>query len=127
MKRFFLLAIMALLIGGFTSNANAQIVKKSSKSAKKETVQAKKTTLKDASKETNWNTVIKDYEYAVEKAVKMYKSMSPKVDPKEFNQCLDRALDLKAQLTKAKDKLNRTQIRRFDKATEKLNQILTKD
>lgn len=121
MKRFLLFALMALFIGGFTSNANAQFFKKSSKNAAKAEVV----------KQENWNNVIKEYEIAVDKTVRLYKAINdkntkPKVDPKEFDQSLAKALNLKNKIDKAKDQLNRTQVRRFNKATTKLNQVLTK-
>ena len=131
MKRFLLFAIMAMLIGVFTSNANAQVVRKANREARRAAVSTRTAVPKTqvGTVKEDWNSKIKEYEYAVDDAVKMYKSMNVKgvkVDPKEFDQCLNKALDLKAQITKVKDKLNRSQIRRFNKATTKLNQILTK-
>lgn len=122
MKRFLLFALVALFIGGFTSNANAQFLKKSSKDGKAKVEVVKK---------ENWNNVIKEYELAVEKAVKLYKAMNdkaatPKVDPKEFDVSFNKAMNLKTKIEKAKDQLNRTQVRRYNKASAKLNQILTK-
>lgn len=122
MKRFLLFALVALFIGGFTSNANAQIFKKASKNGKAKVEVVKK---------ENWNNVIKEYELTVEKTLKLYKAMNdkaatPKVDPKEFDQSLAKAMNLKNKIEKAKDQLNRTQVRRYNKATTKLNQVLTK-
>ena len=120
---------MALLIGGFTSNVNAQ--NKNPKAKINNEAVNKKTVAKDvtAVTKTDINSMIKEYELIVAKTVKMYKAQSDKnskIDTKDFDKCLSKALDYKAKLTKVQDKMNRTQKRRFDKANNMLNQILTK-
>ena len=127
MKKFLLFVLMAAIIGGFTSNANAQIVKKSHKDAKSSVVHQKKG---DTDKKENWNNVIKRYDLTVEKCLKMYKLLEAKdtkVNASDFEKCLKKATELKTKIEKGKDELNRSQINRFNKITAKLNQIYTKD
>ena len=127
MKKFLLFAMMALLIGGFTSNANAQ---NKDPKANNEAV-SKKDAAKDvtAVTKTDINSMIKEFELVVTKTVKMFKAQSDKnskVDTKDFDKCLSKALDYKAKLGKVQKEMNRTQKRRYDKACAELNQILTK-
>ena len=127
MKKFLLFAIMALLIGGFTSNVNAQ---NKDPKANNEAV-SKKDAAKDvtAVTKTDINSMIKEFELVVTKTVKMFKAQSDKnskVDTKDFDKCLSKALDYKAKLSKVQKEMNRTQKRRYDKACAELNQILTK-
>ena len=127
MKKFLLFAIMALLIGGFTSNVNAQ---NKDPKANNEAV-SKKDAAKDvtAVTKTDINSMIKEFELVVTKTVKMFKAQSDKnskVDTKDFDKCLSKALDYKAKLGKVQKEMNRTQKRRYDKACAELNQILTK-
>lgn len=118
---------MALLIGGFTSNVNAQ---NKDPKANNEAV-SKKDAAKDvtAVTKTDINSMIKEFELVVTKTVKMFKAQSDnnsKVDTKDFDKCLSKALDYKAKLGKVQKEMNRTQKRRYDKACAELNQILTK-
>ena len=127
MKKFLLFAIMALLIGGFTSNVNAQ---NKDPKANNEAV-SKKDAAKDvtAVTKTDINSMIKEFELVVTKTVKMFKAQSDKnskVETKDFDKCLSKALDYKAKLGKVQKEMNRTQKRRYDKACAELNQILTK-
>ena len=129
MKKFLLFAMMALLIGGFTSNANAQ--NKDPKAKINNEAVNKKTVAKDvtAVTKTDINSMIKEFELVVTKTVKMFKAQSDKnskVDTKDFDKCLSKALDYKAKLGKVQKEMNRTHKRRYDKACAELNQILTK-
>ena len=130
-------AIMALLFGGFAFNANAQ--KPADKTSDAQTVEAKATGKNDTkadenaskTKTKNWDKVLKDYEKAVEQCITLYnasqdKENLTKYDPKKFDKWLTKAENLKSQLEKAKDELNRTQVDRFNKATEKLAKVYAK-
>lgn len=124
MKKILTLAIMAILLGGFAFNANAQ--KKTTKpDEKKSTTTVVK---KDTQGETN-EKLLKDYESAVEQCLTMYnnsKNGNVKVDPKAFDKSLSTAENLKAQLEKVQKELSRKQVDRFNKATKKLSQVYKK-
>ena len=75
-------------------------------------------------KENELDKTLKDYEAAVEKCVKLFKN--PKADPKDFQQSLTKAESLKKEMEQAKPKLDRTQVDRFNKATQELSVVYTK-
>ena len=135
MKKFFTFAIMALLIGGFAFNASAQDKKasnsiKTSKKTVKQEVQQTQQPKKEAKGE-DWNKVLKEYEQAVDNCVKIYQKMqksgvSGKDVSKEFNAALTKAENLKKKIEGAKASLDRTQVDRFNKANQKLQQVYAK-
>ena len=117
MKKLFFFAILALLIGGFTSNASAQD-------------KVKKTEKTEASKQVSWDNVIKEYELIVDKCVKLYKEQNADNSnikgTSDFDKCLTKALDMKKKIEGAKDSLTRSQVRRYNEATKKLNKLIIK-
>ena len=139
MKKFLLFAITALLMGGFISNAEAQVVKRSAAKERKAVVKVDRNADREAVKASrivkekgeNWNDVLKRYDLAVDKCLKLYKAQNEKgatAKPTEdFEKSLKVAQDLKTKIEKSKKELNRSQVRRFDMITRKFNQIFTKD
>lgn len=144
------LAIMALLMGGLTFTANAQIkvakpnkpaaasqTKKNDKKAtgltseKKEAAKAEKKAAEQEklAQSEDWNAVIKEFELTVEETIAAYETMQKsgdKADPKAFNKCLSKAENLQSKIEKAKSVLDRTQASRFAKAKEKLAKVYKK-
>jgi type III secretory pathway component EscV len=129
MKKILTFAILALLLGGLTVNANAQ---KRTKSNAKETAVAKK-----VGKEVDWEKTLKEYEGAVDQCVSIYKKMQKaqkevkdengyKNLVKQFNDSLAKAEGLKAQLEKVRSELTRSQVNRFNKANKKLAKVYIK-
>jgi len=117
-------AIMVLLLG-FAFNANAQGIKTASSS---KTTDMKKTG-KDVKAE-DWDKVLKEYEQAVDQCVRLYKSLQ-NAEPgsnydKEFDKSLTKAESLRTKIEKSKDKLNRSQVNRFNQANKKLLQVYKK-
>ena len=134
MKKFFTFAIMALLIGGFAFNTSAQDKKtsnpvKTSKKTVKQEVQQTQQTKK--AKGEDWDKVLKEYEQAVDNCVNLFQKMqksgvSGKDNSKEFNTALTKAENLKKKIDGAKKELSRTQVDRFNKANQKLQQVYAK-
>jgi hypothetical protein len=127
MKKFLTFVTMAILLGGFVFNANAQISMNGKKSNKGQTVVAKDLQVTGE----NWEKVLTDFEQAVEKCLTVYNAMQKKdgpvrYNPKDFNKYLNRAETLRDKLDKAKAELNRTQVDRFNKASKKLLQVYQK-
>jgi len=127
MKKILTFAVMALLIGGFAFNANAQKnTKKTSRttSPKSEVVKAVKGN--DCEKE------LKNFEQAVDKCVTLYENMknaekeNGKISPKNFDESLAKAEELKLKLETKKDQLSRSQVDRYNKACEKLQTVYKK-
>ena len=127
MKKILTFALTALLLGGFAFNANAQNRKASPAKAKASV--EKKATVK---KGNDTEKMVTDYEQVVDKCISLYKELQnvdknhDKVNTKPFDQTLAKAETLKAKLEKAKDQMNRTQVDRYLKATEKLQQVYKK-
>lgn len=126
MKRFLTLAIVALLLGGFAFNANAQ-ERKAKPANNKEKVVKKEVKVKGE----NLEQTLKDFETTVDKCVSYYQNMikntgSNKDVTKQFNEALAKAEKMKTQLDKAKGELTRSQVNRFNKATRKLSQVYVK-
>ena len=119
---------MALLLGGFAFNANAQ----GTKEVKKGESKAKTTTMdKKIAKSENMDKTIKDFEETVDKCVTLYQAINnptkgAKNSTKAFDNALAKAEKLQAKLEKAKDQLNRGQVDRFQKAADKLKQVYIK-
>lgn len=136
MKKILTFAIVALLMGGFAINADAQN-RKSAKQTKKEAVSTKKkvATVETTEAGTTKNvvnnkceTLVKDFEQAVDQCVAAYKAKEKSQGAKEtnFDKLLAKAEDLKAKIEKSKEDLNKDQADRFAKATAKLMQVYTK-
>lgn len=141
MKKILTLAIVALLMGGFALNADAQN-RKAAKPVKKEAVSTKKkvatveTTNAAQSKATQTQKVasdeneklIKTYEQAVDKCLEVYKAIQKGENAKNtnFDKLLANAEELKAKIEKSKDSLTEKQADRFKKANSKLMQVYTK-
>ena len=176
MKKTLTLAIMALLMGCFTINANAQFKKiqtldskskaqetKTVKPTTKETTPTTKVVKVDGTQEsatrptfqnvntnnqngktinknttsgkdtntvinTDWGKKIAEYEEAVDKCVSLFQKMqkggsnNDAVD-KEYKTTLTSAETLRNEIGKAKNQLDRTQVDRYNKATNKLSQV----
>lgn len=123
MKKFLTLAIMAILLGGFAFNANAQ--ERTTKPNEKKTT----TTVKKDTKGDTTEKLLKEYENAVEQCVTLYNQMKKqdtKVDQKTFDKALSTAESLKARIDKNQKDLSRKQMERFNKATQKLSQVYAK-
>lgn len=115
-------ALMALLLGGLTISANAQV--KSAKKAAEKKEAAKKVTTTE-----NWETVLKDFEAAVDETVNAFDVMQKSGDKKDsaaFNKFLKKAEGLQTKLEKAKNELSKSQGSRFNKAKEKLSKVYKK-
>lgn len=130
MKKFFTFAIMALLIGGFAFNADAQKPVKTSKKTVKQEVKQTQQNKKEVKGE-DWNKVLKEYEQAVDNCVTIFQKMQKsgtngKDVSKEFNTALTKAENLKKKIEGAKTSLDRTQMDRFNKANQKLQQVYAK-
>lgn len=125
MKKVLTFAIMALLLGGFAFNANAQ--ERSTKAASE-----KKATKTEVTKsKTDMEKTVKDFEQAVDKCVSLYKAIKgqdtkAKSSTKDFDNALAKAEKLKSTIEKSKDQLNRSQAERFQKAVDKLKQVYIK-
>ena len=130
MKKILTFAILALLLGGLTVNANAQ--KRTKSNAKETAAVAKK-----AGKEVDWEKTLKEYEAAVDQCVSVYKKVQKaqkeiknengyKDLVKQFNDSLAKAEGLKAQLEKVRSELTRSQVNRFNKANKKLAKVYIK-
>ncbi len=133
MKKMITFVLMALLIGGFAYNANAQVTpKKQQQTAEKGTVKSDEAQVssQNASKE-DINKTLTDYEQAVDKCYSIYQKMhnntsKEKDYTKEFTNSLAQAEKLKNQLEKYRPQMNRTQINRLNKANEKLSKVMIK-
>ena len=115
---------MALLMGGFAFNANAQ--DRTAKPAEKKAAVAKK-----GIKATDMEKSLKQFEEAVDKCVSLHKALKNQGDnakngTKEFDTALAKAETLKGNIEKAKDQLSRSQVDRFQKAVAKLSQVYIK-
>lgn len=128
MKKILTFVVMAILLGGFTVNASAQEVVKMKSSNEK----GKKLVIKDAkekgAKAENWDKVLDDYDKAVDKCLTLYdallkKDSNVKTNEKDFNKALSQAEALKDKVNKAKDKLTRAQVNRFNNASKKLLRV----
>lgn len=124
MKKILTFAIMALLMGGFAFNANAQ--DRTAKPAEKKAAVAKK-----GIKATDMEKSLKQFEEAVDKCVSLHKALKNQGDnakngTKEFDTALAKAETLKGNIEKAKDQLSRSQVDRFQKAVAKLSQVYIK-
>lgn len=120
MKKILTLAIMAILLGGFAFNANAQEPLKGKS-------QTKKTVVKTDVKGTLDKT-LKDYEQAVEKCLTLYYAKekgdkNDKTSLQEFQTSLTKAETLKKTLENSKKDMDRTQVDRFNKASQKLLKV----
>ena len=129
MKKFFAFAIMALLVGGLAFSASAQNKVSTKKNVKQEVKQTQQ--VKKDVKGEDWDKVIKEYEMAVENCVTLYQKMQKndgtgKDLSKEFNTAVNKAENLKKKIEAAKDGLTRKQVDRFNKASQKLQQIYAK-
>lgn len=125
MKKILTFVIMAFLMGGFVLSANAQNTLNFKNKSKKAVVKNPQVTGED------WNKVLTDYENAVENCLNVYNAMqnkdnSIKANSDEFERYLNQAETLKNKLEKAKASLNRTQVNRFNKATQKLSKVYQK-
>lgn len=125
MKKFFTLAMMALLLGGFAINANAQesLKYKSNKKTNQTTVVVSK----DIQGE-NIEKQLKDYEQAVEQCLTLYNSMqkgdkTAKSNSKEFQTLLTKAENLKKTLENSRKDMTRSQVNRFNNASKKLLKV----
>ena len=124
MKKILTFAMMAFLLGGFAFNANAQV--RTTKPADKKAVKSEVTKNK-----TDMDKTIKDFEQAVDKCVSLYKGLKnndakAKNNTKEFDTALAKAEQLKTNIEKSKDQLNKSQSERFQKAVDKLKQVYIK-
>lgn len=124
---------MALLVGGLAFSASAQNKVSTKKNVKQEVKQEVKQTqqVKKDVKGEDWDKVIKEYEMAVENCVTLYQKMQKndgtgKDLSKEFNTAVNKAENLKKKIEAAKDGLTRKQVDRFNKASQKLQQIYAK-
>lgn len=124
MKKILTFVVMAILLGGFAVNANAQNVMKykANDKNKKEVMQEVK------AKGENWDKVLDEYDQAVDRCLTLYDAMqkkdsSAKASEKDFNKALSQAEALKAKINKAKDKLTRAQVNRFNNASKKLLRV----
>lgn len=121
---------MALLIGGFAYNANAQVTTKpQQQTVEKGTV--KPNASQNASRVEDINKTLTEYEQAVDRCVSIYKKMhnndnKGKDYSKEFANSLAEAEKLKNQLETFRPKMNRTQVNRLNKANEKLSKVMIK-
>ena len=123
MKKIMTLAIVAFLLGGFCFNANAQ-ERKAQTPAKKEASAKKAVSTKEGS-----DKLVKEYEVAVDQCVSCYQAMQKGDKTSKtgnFTKLLAKAEDLKGKLEKTKDQLNRSQLDRYNKATQKLSVVYTK-
>ena len=124
MKKILTFVVMAILLGGFTVNANAQNVMKykANDKNKKEVMQEVK------AKGENWDKVLDEYDQAVDKCLTLYDAMlkkdsSAKASEKDFNKALSQAEALRDKINKAKSTLTRAQVKRFDTASKKLLRV----
>lgn len=120
---------MALLVGGLAFSASAQNKVSTKKNVKQEVKQTQQ--VKKDVKGEDWDKVIKEYEMAVENCVTLYQKMQKndgtgKDLSKEFNTAVNKAENLKKKIEAAKDGLTRKQVDRFNKASQKLQQIYAK-
>lgn len=125
MKKILTFAIMALLMGGFAFNANAQ--DRTAKPQKKAVIEKKA----DKPATTDMEKTLKQFEQAVDKCVSLHKALQNQGDnaknaTKEFNAALAKAETLKSNIEKAKDGMSRSQVDRFQKAVAKLSQVYIK-
>lgn len=125
---------MALLIGGFAYNANAQVATKpQQQTTEKGTVKsdAPQTSSQNASRIEDVNKTLTEYEQLVDRCVSLYQKMNNNDNKgkdlaKEFANSLAEAEKLKNQLEKYRPQMNRTQVNRLNKANEKLSKIMIK-
>ena len=125
MKKILTFAIMAILLGGFTVNANAQKTMKFKANEKN-----KKVVLQEIKndKGENWDKVLDEYDVAVDKCLNLYdalqkKDSGAKASEKDFNKALSQAEALRDKINKAKDTLTRSQVNRFNTASKKLLRV----
>lgn len=121
---------MALLIGGFAYNANAQVTKKTQQQT---TVKSDvpQTSSQNASRVEDVNKTLTEYEQVVDRCVSLYQKMNKNDNKgndlaKEFANSLAEAEKLKNQLEKYRPQMNRTQVNRLNKANEKLSKVMIK-
>lgn len=127
-------AFMALLIGGFAYNANAQVATTNQqKKAEKSEVKSEEPQVSNqkANKVEELDKSLTEFEQAVDNCVSIYQMMQnnnqkDKDYTKEFDSSLAKAEKLKGQLEKLRLKMNRTQVNRLNKANEKLSKIMIK-
>lgn len=127
MKKILTFALMAIFFGGFVCNASAQEALKGVSKNEGNTVTI--TNAKATSE--NMNKVLENYEKAVENCLTMYnalenKDTSVKGNAKEFNKALTKAENLRDKLDKTKNSLSRSQVKRFNDATQKLLKVYQK-
>ena len=127
-------AFMALFLG-FAFNVKAQDARTATAPERADDVRATPATdnrtpvgRDDARTNVDWDKTIKDYEQAVEQCVTLFKTMqsNEKADRKAFDESLKKAEELKAKIENAKSQLNRTQVKRFENANKKLEQVYKK-
>lgn len=125
---------MALLIGGFAYNANAQVATSTQpKKVEKSEVKSEEpqVTNQKPGKVEELNKTLTEYEQAVDNCVSIYQMMKDNTQKgkdytKEFDSSLAKAEKLKALLEKYRLKMDRTQVDRLNKANEKLSKIMIK-
>ena len=115
MKRIVTLAMMFLLFGAFSFNANAQ----------------EKKTGKVEQKSEDWSMVIKNYEQAVDQCVALYKTIQNGKDDKatlaEFNTSLTNVETIGTKIEKSLAQISRSLVARYNKAKQKLSVVYTKN
>lgn len=134
MKKLMTFAFMALLIGGFAYNANAQVATTTQqKKVEKSEVKSEEPQVSNQKpgKVEELNKTLTEYEQAVDNCVSIYQMMKDNTQKgkdytKEFDSSLAKAEKLKAQLEKYRLKMDRTQVDRLNKANEKLSKIMIK-
>ena len=134
MKKMITFALMALLIGGFAYNANAQVATTNQqKKVEKREVKSEEPQVSNqkADNGEELNKSLTEYEQAVDNCVSIYQMMrdnnkKDKDYTKEFDSSLAKAEKLKGQLEKYRLKMDRTQVDRLNKANEKLSKIMIK-
>lgn len=120
MKKLMTFAIMALLMGGFAYNANAQEgVKKDQKHAKEELMAE------------NWDQTLTEFEQLVDKCVNLYQKMQKdeafaKENQADFQKTLKKAENLKAKIEKNKNKLDKKQGERYNTICKKMLKLYEK-
>ena len=134
MKKMITFALMALLIGGFAYNANAQVATTNQqKKVEKREVKSEEPQVSNqkADNGEELNKSLTEYEQAVDNCVSIYQMMrdnnkKDKDYTKEFDSSLAKAEKLTGQLEKYRLKMDRTQVDRLNKANEKLSKIMIK-
>lgn len=123
-------AFMALLIGGFAYNANAQVATTSQQRTAVQSEEPQVSSQKPG--KIDLNKTLTEYEQAVDNCVSIYQKMHDNTEKqvkdysKEFEASLANAEKLKGQLEKYRLKMNRTQVARLNTANEKLSKVMIK-